>query len=193
MDGVPPRRDLAALYTILHRQPAAQGDRATRRARPDLKCGGDWSARAVENAAKLAGQELDFQKLFITQEEDENGLQRGRLEARKPEGCERQRVPTISMNLSMSPTGTSCVMGFPSLSRTGCPARSSRSRRCPRSGWFPGIGRPINLGTGSGLSGTGPLESENSCSLRLAICQLRGHIRPGSPADKSEHDPIGLR
>ena len=26
---------------------------------------------AVENAAKLAGQELDFQKLFITQEEDD--------------------------------------------------------------------------------------------------------------------------
>ena len=26
---------------------------------------------AVENAAKLAGQELDFQKLFVTQEEDD--------------------------------------------------------------------------------------------------------------------------
>jgi hypothetical protein len=37
----------------------------------------------------------------------------------------RDSKSTISMNLSMSPTGTSCVMGFPSLSRTGCPARST--------------------------------------------------------------------
>ena len=45
--------------------------RATRRARPDLKCGGDWLARRSSTPPRLAGQELDFQKLFVTQEEDD--------------------------------------------------------------------------------------------------------------------------
>ena len=82
---------LAALYTILLGNPQLKASRDAE-GKTRFKMWWRLVGSAVENAAKLAGQELDFQKLFITQEEDENGLQRGRLEARKPEGCERQRV-----------------------------------------------------------------------------------------------------
>jgi hypothetical protein len=62
---------LAALYTILLGNPQLK---AARHAEGKTRFKMWWRlvGSALENAAKLAGQELDFQKLFITQEEDDD-------------------------------------------------------------------------------------------------------------------------
>jgi hypothetical protein len=61
---------LAALYTILLGNPQLKTARNTE-GKTRFKLWWRLIGSAVENAAKLAGQELDFQKLFITQEEDD--------------------------------------------------------------------------------------------------------------------------
>jgi hypothetical protein len=61
---------LAALYTILLGNPQLKAPRDAP-AKTRFKMWWRLVGSAVENAAKLAGQELDFQKLFITQEEDD--------------------------------------------------------------------------------------------------------------------------
>jgi len=61
---------LAALYTILLGNPTLKEPRnAPMKTR--FKMWWRLIGSAVENAAKLAGQELDFQKLFLEQEEDD--------------------------------------------------------------------------------------------------------------------------
>jgi hypothetical protein len=61
---------LAALYTILLGNPTLQQPRnAPMKTR--FKMWWRLIGSAVENAAKLVGKELDFQKLFIEQEEDD--------------------------------------------------------------------------------------------------------------------------
>ena len=55
--------------------PSSRRRGATRRARPDLKCGGGWSGRRGRDAAKLARREsTSRQSFFITQEEDDEVL-----------------------------------------------------------------------------------------------------------------------
>jgi hypothetical protein len=61
---------LAALYTILLGNPQLKAPRDAE-ARTRFKMWWRLVGSAVEHAAKLAGHELDFQKLFITQEEDD--------------------------------------------------------------------------------------------------------------------------
>jgi hypothetical protein len=61
---------LAALYTILLGNPQLKTARDAE-GKTRFKMWWRLVGSAVENAAKLAGQELDFQKLFITQEEDD--------------------------------------------------------------------------------------------------------------------------
>jgi hypothetical protein len=61
---------LAALYTVLLGNPQLKAPRDAE-ARTRFKMWWRLVGSAVENAAKLAGQELDFRKLFITQEEDD--------------------------------------------------------------------------------------------------------------------------
>ena len=61
---------LAALYTILLGNPQLKAPRDAE-GKTRFKMWWRLVGSAVENAAKLAGQELDFQKLFITQEEDD--------------------------------------------------------------------------------------------------------------------------
>ena len=61
---------LAALYTILLGNPQLKAARDAE-GKTRFKMWWRLVGSAVENAAKLAGQELDFQKLFITQEEDD--------------------------------------------------------------------------------------------------------------------------
>ena len=64
---------LAALYTILLGNPQLKAARDAE-GKTRFKMWWRLVGSAVENAAKLAGQELDFQKLFITQEEDDEEL-----------------------------------------------------------------------------------------------------------------------
>ena len=61
---------LAALYTILLGNPQLKAARDAE-GKTRFKMWWRLVGSAVENAAKLAGQELDFQKLFVTQEEDD--------------------------------------------------------------------------------------------------------------------------
>jgi hypothetical protein len=61
---------LAALYTILLGNPQLKAARDAE-GKTRFKMWWRLVGSAVENAAKLAGHELDFQKLFITQEEDD--------------------------------------------------------------------------------------------------------------------------
>jgi hypothetical protein len=61
---------LAALYTILLGNPQLKAARDAE-GKTRFKMWWRLVGSAVENAAKLAGQELDFEKLFITQEEDD--------------------------------------------------------------------------------------------------------------------------
>ena len=61
---------LAALYTILLGNPQLKAPRDAE-GKTRFKMWWRLVGSAVENAAKFAGQELDFQKLFIAQEEDE--------------------------------------------------------------------------------------------------------------------------
>jgi hypothetical protein len=61
---------LAALYTILLGNPQLKAARDAE-GKTRFKMWWRLVGSAVENAAKLAGQELEFQKLFITQEEDD--------------------------------------------------------------------------------------------------------------------------
>ena len=61
---------LAALYTILLGNPQLKAARDAE-GKTRFKMWWRLVGSAVEHAAKLAGQELDFQKLFITQEEDD--------------------------------------------------------------------------------------------------------------------------
>ena len=61
---------LAALYTILLGNPQLKAARDAE-GKTRFKMWWRLVGSAVENAAKLAGQELDFQKLFIAQEEDD--------------------------------------------------------------------------------------------------------------------------
>jgi hypothetical protein len=61
---------LAALYAILLGNPQLKAARDAE-GKTRFKMWWRLVGSAVENAAKLAGQELDFQKLFITQEEDD--------------------------------------------------------------------------------------------------------------------------
>ena len=61
---------LAALYTILLGNPQLKAARDAA-GKTRFKMWWRLVGSAVENAAKLAGQELDFQKLFLTQEEDD--------------------------------------------------------------------------------------------------------------------------
>ena len=61
---------MTALYTILLGNPQLKEPRDAP-GRTRFKMWWRLVGSAVENAAKLAGQELDFQKLFITQEEDD--------------------------------------------------------------------------------------------------------------------------
>ena len=61
---------LAALYTILLGNPQLKAPRDAE-GKTRFKMWWRLVGSAVENAAKLAGQELDFQKLFVTQEEDD--------------------------------------------------------------------------------------------------------------------------
>jgi len=61
---------LTALYTILLGNPQLKAARDAE-AKTRFKMWWRLVGSAVENAAKLAGQELDFQKLFVTQEEDD--------------------------------------------------------------------------------------------------------------------------
>ena len=61
---------LAALFTILLGNPQLKEARDAE-GKTRFKMWWRLVGSAVENAAKLAGQELDFQKLFITQEEDD--------------------------------------------------------------------------------------------------------------------------
>ena len=61
---------LAALYTILLGNPQLEAPRDAE-GKTKFKMWWRLVGSAIENAAKLAGQELDFQKLFITQEEDD--------------------------------------------------------------------------------------------------------------------------
>jgi hypothetical protein len=61
---------LAALYTILLGNPQLKAPRDAE-AKTRFKMWWRLVGSAVENAAKLAEQELDFQKLFVTQEEDD--------------------------------------------------------------------------------------------------------------------------
>ena len=53
------------------RQPATQGAARCAEAKTRFKMWWRLVGSAVENAAELAGQELDFQKLFVAQEEDD--------------------------------------------------------------------------------------------------------------------------
>ena len=64
---------LAVLYTILLGNPQLKAARDAE-GKTRFKMWWRLVGSAVENAAKLAGQELDFQKLFITQEEDDEEL-----------------------------------------------------------------------------------------------------------------------
>lgn len=59
---------LAALYTILLGNPALQADVAPR---TRFKTWWRLCGSAIEHAARLAGIELDFQTLFLSQEEDD--------------------------------------------------------------------------------------------------------------------------
>jgi hypothetical protein len=61
---------LAALYTILLGNPQLKTAREAE-GKTRFKMWWRLVGSAVENAAKLAGHELDFEKLFITQEEDD--------------------------------------------------------------------------------------------------------------------------
>ena len=61
---------LAALYTILLGNPQLKAPRDAE-GKTRFKMWWRLVGSAVEHAAKLAGHELDFQKLFITQEEDD--------------------------------------------------------------------------------------------------------------------------
>jgi hypothetical protein len=61
---------LAALYTILLANPQLKARRDAE-GRTRFKMWWRVVGSAVENAAKLVGQELDFQKLFLTQEKDD--------------------------------------------------------------------------------------------------------------------------
>jgi len=61
---------LAALYTILLGNPQLKVPGNTE-GKTRFKMWWRLVGSAVENAARLAGQELDFRKLFITQEEDD--------------------------------------------------------------------------------------------------------------------------
>ena len=61
---------LAALYTILLGNPQLKAARDAE-GKTRFKMWWRLVGSAVEHAAKLAGQELDFQKLFIAQEEDD--------------------------------------------------------------------------------------------------------------------------
>ena len=61
---------LAALYTILLGNPQLKAPRDAE-SKTRFKMWWRLIGSAVENAAQLAGQELDFQKLFIAQEEDD--------------------------------------------------------------------------------------------------------------------------
>ena len=61
---------LAALYTILLGNPQLKAPRDAD-GKTRFKMWWRLVGSAIENAAKLAGQKLDFQKLFITQEEDD--------------------------------------------------------------------------------------------------------------------------
>jgi hypothetical protein len=61
---------LAALYTILLGNPQLKAPRDAE-GKTRFKMWWRLVGSAVENAAKLAGKELDFQTLFITQEEDD--------------------------------------------------------------------------------------------------------------------------
>ena len=61
---------LAALYTILLGNPQLKAARDAE-GKTGFKMWWRLVGSAVENAARLTGQELDFQKLFITQEEDD--------------------------------------------------------------------------------------------------------------------------
>src|SRR5262245_35352966 len=63
-------RILAALYTILLGNPQLKGPRDTE-GKTRFKMWWRLVGSAVEHAAKLSGHELDFQKLFVTQEEDD--------------------------------------------------------------------------------------------------------------------------
>ena len=61
---------LASLYTLLLANPQLKAARDAE-AKTRFKMWWRLVGSAVENAAKLAGEELDFQRLFITQEEDD--------------------------------------------------------------------------------------------------------------------------
>ena len=61
---------LAALYTILLGNPQLKAPRDAE-GKTRFKMWWRLVGSAVENAARLAGHELDFQKLFVTQEEDD--------------------------------------------------------------------------------------------------------------------------
>jgi hypothetical protein len=61
---------LAALYTILLGNPQLKAPRDAD-GKTRFKIWWRLAGSEVENAARLAGKELDFQKLFITQEEDD--------------------------------------------------------------------------------------------------------------------------
>ena len=61
---------LAALYTILLGNPQLKAPRDAE-GKTRFKMWWRLVGSAIENAARLAGQELDFQKLFVTQEEDD--------------------------------------------------------------------------------------------------------------------------
>ena len=74
---------LAALYTILLGNPQLKAARDAE-GKTRFKMWWRLVGSAVEHAAKLAGQELDFQKLFITQEEDDEEFGIARRRARGP-------------------------------------------------------------------------------------------------------------
>ena len=74
---------LAALFTILLGNPQLKAARDAE-GKTRFKMWWRLVGSAVENAAKLAGQELDFQKLFITQEEDDEEIGLTRRRARCP-------------------------------------------------------------------------------------------------------------
>ena len=64
---------LAALYTILLGNPQLKAPRDAE-GKTRFKMWWRLVGSAIENAARLAGQELDFQKLFVAQEEDDEEL-----------------------------------------------------------------------------------------------------------------------
>ena len=76
---------LAALYTILLGNPQLKAPRDAE-GKTRFKMWWRLVGSAVENAAKLAGRELDFQELFITQEEDDEEFGIARRRARRSGG-----------------------------------------------------------------------------------------------------------